>query len=168
MKSMVVCDSTYGNTAKVGEAVASALDEYGDVSQYTITEAPNDWNKFDLAVIGSPTQGGTYTKQMKQYLSGLKKLVGPRVAVFDTRFSKTEHGFWLKMMMNIIGFAAPKLARAIKNKGGAIAGKPEGFMVRDTKGPLHDGELERAKAWISDIVENGLEEHKPKEEQSPQ
>jgi hypothetical protein len=69
------------------------------------------------------------------------------VAVFDTRFAKNAHGIGLRLLMNTIGFAAEKMARALQQKGGRPLVEPAGFIVKDKEGPLKKGELERAVAW---------------------
>ena len=58
------------------------------------------------------------------------------VATFDTRISAKWVG--------IFGYAAAKIARNLKKKGGNLILNPEPFYVNGTEGPLKDGELERA------------------------
>ena len=70
---------------------------------------------------------------------------GKRVAAFDTRISQKWVG--------IFGYAAGKIARNLKKKGGNLIALPEGFFVEGTQGPLKEGELERAAGWASALVE---------------
>jgi hypothetical protein len=70
-----------------------------------------------------------------------------RVAAFDTRVAVPERGFALRLLMKVVGYAAPRIAKGLQAKGGHLAAAPEGFIVQDTKGPLKDGELQRAEAW---------------------
>jgi hypothetical protein len=37
-------------------------------------------------------------------------------------------------------------------KGGNLLVEPEGFFVEKTKGPLKEGELERAASWAEDVL----------------
>jgi flavodoxin I len=69
---------------------------------------------------------------------------GASLAAFDTRLS-------MKLVW-IFGYAAKKIAESLKNKGWTIIVPPEGFFVKGKKGPLKDGELERAAGWAKEIV----------------
>ena len=73
-------------------------------------------------------------------------VTGKKVALFDTRL-KTK-------LVTIFGYAAPKLAEIFRGKGAELAAKPEGFLVKATKGPLVEGELERAAAWAKTLNSN--------------
>jgi flavodoxin I len=142
MKAVVVYDSTYGNTEKVaqaiGEAIAAEVRRVGQVN-------PADLKGFDLVIIGSPTMGGRPTEAIQ----GLLKAVGPgfkgaNVAAFDTRLTSK----WVR----IFNYAAPRIAGSLKANGAVVLGSPEGFFVTGTKGPLKEGELERAAGWAKEIV----------------
>jgi flavodoxin I len=142
MKALVVYDSTYGNTAKIaqaiGEAIGSQVLRVGEVN-------PADLKGFDLLIVGSPTHGGWFTPEIKSRLNASPALEGVNVAVFDTRVAS-------KVGALLFGYAAPRLARSLQGKGGNLLGPPEGFFVLGTEGPLKDGELERAADWAKDVV----------------
>jgi hypothetical protein len=71
-----------------------------------------------------------------------------KVATFDTRLS------W-GILQRWGGFAAPKMAATLKEKGWTFAAEPEGFVVKGLKkGPLKQGEADRASAWAKEIVES--------------
>jgi flavodoxin I len=53
----------------------------------------------------------------------------------------------------VFGYAAGRIARNLKGKGGTLVASPEGFFVTGTKGPLREGELERAAGWAKGILE---------------
>jgi hypothetical protein len=69
-----------------------------------------------------------------------------RVAAFDTRL-KT-------VLVKIFGYAAPRIAATLKDKGGKLVAPGEGFLVKSAKGPVLDGEIERAAAWAKGIAES--------------
>jgi hypothetical protein len=71
-------------------------------------------------------------------------LGGVRVAGFDTRMTTK--------LITMFGTAAPKIAKALEEKGGTLVGKPEGFYVTGGEGPLKDGEMERAAGWAHGLV----------------
>lgn len=150
MRTVVLYDSAYGNTEAVAQTIAKALRAYGRSKALLITNASaGDLREAELVIVGSPTQGGRPTTGVQDFIKQLnpRALYGIRTAAFDTRFAKREQGRGLRLLMGVIGFAAPKIASLLKSKGGVIVGEPQGFIVGDTEGPLRQGELERAAAW---------------------
>jgi flavodoxin len=145
MKALLVFDSVQGNTEKVSRAIAAALAP-AEVKMLRPGEAgSSDFKSIDLLIAGSPTMGGRPTLPMQAFLSGIPSdaLKGIDVVAFDTRL-KT---WWVK----IFGYAAGRIADVLKIKGGRLAAPPQGFFVLGSKGPLKEGELERAGAWIKRI-----------------
>jgi hypothetical protein len=61
------------------------------------------------------------------------------VLVFDTR---------MRMIKLLTGSAAEGAARTLKNLGAELLLPPESFFVKAMEGPLDDGEVERAAAWV--------------------
>ena len=140
MKAVVVYDSLYGNTEKIARAIGGAVGDdakvvrAGDVSL-------SELESVDLLVVGSPTQGGRPTTATQELLKKVSESAvrGVNVAAFDTRVTAR----WAA----IFGYAAGRIAKSLKRKGGTLVVPPEGFFVEGTEGPLKDGELERAGAW---------------------
>ncbi|MDD5289217.1 MAG: flavodoxin family protein [Dehalococcoidales bacterium] len=146
MKALVVYDSAYGNTEKIARAIGSAIT--GDVKTLRAGEVnPSDWALLDLLVVGSPTQGGKATQPVHDFLNKLPEsaVKGKNVAVFDTRMTAK----WV----SIFGYAAGKIADSLKKKGGNLILPPEGFYVTGGKGPLKEGEPERAASWAKKLAE---------------
>jgi flavodoxin I len=138
VKTLVVYDSLYGNTAQLAEAIGAAA---GELRVLRVGEAkPSELSSFDLVVIGAPTQGGRATDAMRAFLERVPALDGTRVAVFDTRLRAK----WVK----VFGYAADRIAEKVKLLGADLIAEPEGFIVKGKKGPLAEGELERAAAWV--------------------
>jgi len=54
----------------------------------------------------------------------------------------------------VFGNAAGRIARNLEKKGGTLISSPEGFFVTATKGPLKEGELERAAGWAKGMLES--------------
>ncbi len=115
---------------------------------------PADLEGLDLLVVGSPTQGGRPLPSVTKLLrsAGPDVLRSARVAAFDTRLAIGERGFGLRLLMKTIGYAAPKIAKALEAKGGRLTVPPEGFLVEGKEGPLKPGELERAAAWAAAVL----------------
>lgn len=151
MKNLIVYDSQHGNTEKVALAITKSLPTTKAVK---ISEVNlSDLEKLDLLIVGSPTQGGRPTKDVQRFINQLPpgKLGGIKVAAFDTRFLEKDLNFALRLLVKTIGYAAPKIAKTLVNKGGELIVPPQGFIVEDTKGPLAPGELERASEWVKNI-----------------
>jgi flavodoxin len=145
MKTLVVYDTLYGNTEKIARAIAGAVK--GEVKVLRASEAsPADLAGVGLLFAGSPTQGGQATKAMRAFLEKVPAdaLKGVRSAAFDTRL-KTK-------LVKLFGYAAGRIDKALKDKGAKPAG-PGRFLVSGTRGPLADGEEERAAAWAKGIAE---------------
>lgn len=144
MKTIVVYDSVYGNTKTIAEAIAGALP--GEVRLQAASGAgTSGLEAGDLLVVGAPTQGGRPTEAAKGFLDRLSALAGVRVASFDTRLTAK----WVR----IFGYAALKIAAALKEKGGTPVGSPGAFLVQGKEGPLVEGEVERAAAWAREIAD---------------
>jgi flavodoxin len=140
MKTLVIYDSQYGNTEQIAKAIGGGIG--GEVKVVKVGEANVDeLATYDLIAIGSPTQGGRYTMAMKAFLEKIPEgvLKNKSVAAFDTRVKST----WVKLF----GFAAGKIADELKKKDANLIVTAEPFYVKSTKGPLLEGELERAAAW---------------------
>ena len=143
MKSLVVFDSAYGNTEKIAQAIAGAID--GNVLRAKDTAA-QELEPLELLIVGAPTYGGQPTPAMKEFLNKLPKsaVEGLCVAAFDTRITQKWVG--------IFGYAAGKIARKLQKLGGKLVVNPEGFFVTGTEGPLKEGEAERAADWAKEVL----------------
>ncbi len=152
MKALVVYDSAYGNTQRVAEAIAATL---AVEATHSRAAAAGELEGIDLLVAGSPTQGGRPTKVFQEYLRTIPngRLDGVAVAAFDTRIPAADSGLPLRLLMNLIGYAAPRIAADLKRKGGRQVIAPEGFVVEGKEGPLREGELERARGWAKQLQE---------------
>ncbi len=157
MKAMVAYDSMFGNTRKIAEAIGEALGPQEDVEIVQVGEVkPEQLAGLTLLIVGSPTQRFSPTGATTRFLKGIPKngLEGVKVAAFDTRFpeSQIERIRILAFFVRIFGYAAKPIADRLEGRGGELAVPPEGFYVSDTKGPLLDGELERAADWAKQII----------------
>ncbi len=145
MKTLVVYDSVYGNTQKIAEAIGGATG--GDAKVVKADQIdPTRLDPVDLLVVGSPTQGGRPTRPVQDFLAGLPEAAirGLKVASFDTRYS----GRFVK----VFGFAADRIAGNLTSKGGNLVLPPMAFLISSKKGPLKEGELERAASLARELV----------------
>ena len=148
-KALVVYDSVHGNTEQIAHAIGAAAgaaigDDVPVLRPADVDAAVLD--AADLLIVGSPTHGGRPTAPVQALLDGLSvsAIEDKRFAAFDTRVPVV----WSK----IFGYAAPRMARALKKRGGTVLGEPAGFGVKGTEGPLVENELERAGDWAREIL----------------
>jgi flavodoxin len=140
MKTLILYDSLYGNTKIIAKAIGEAIS--GQVALINVIGVDiSEIDAYDFLLIGGPTHGGGISENVQALLEKIPPaaLEGKPVAAFDTRMSN-------KLIL-LFGCAAPKIAATLKQKGGELVAEPEGFFVSAGKGPLKEGEIERAAAW---------------------
>ena len=154
MRTLVVVESSFGNSRAVAEAVAEGL---GGCPVVDVGAAdPGVVADLDLLVVGGPThafgmsrertrteavaQGATGGKGdgIREWLARLEPPADLTVATFDTRIDRARH---------LPGSAARGAAHLLRRRGALRVEKPVSFYVTDVAGPLVDGEPARARAW---------------------
>ena len=157
MRSLVVYESWFGNTQRVAEKIARVLEAEGEVELVSVDDPRPSLQDVDLLVVGGPTHvHGLSSKRSREgaldqgghgevgigvrgFIDALPNgAQGPRVAAFDTRADKP---------VLLVGSAARGMARRLREHGYALAAEPKSFFVDGTRGPLEEGELERAAQW---------------------
>jgi flavodoxin I len=149
MKALIVYDSVYGNTEKIARAIAEAITPSNEVKVVGAGEAnPSELASIDLLIVGSPTHAGRPTPAIQDFLNKVPKLSlqGINVAAFDTRIPTK--------LVRLFGYAAGRIANNLKKKSGTLIASPVGFFVTGSKGPLKEGELERAAGWAKGFLES--------------
>lgn len=157
MRTLIIYDSQYGNTEKIAQTIGNTLHQQGEVDFCKVGDAKLELLKgIDLLVVGSPTQQFRATEAMRLFLKSMPKdtLKGMRVASFDTRLTQAfiDKHPPLPFFERIFGYAAERIAKALKEKGGRLVVPGEGFYVDDTEGPLVEGEVERAEQWATKLI----------------
>lgn len=161
MKSIVVYESHWGNTAAVARAIAEGIGPEAralstdEATGAAIADA-------DLIVAGAPLLGFSLPTEsmlkniagsaatnsvapdvshpsLRSWLDGLPNGSG-RAAAFETRI------WWSP------GSAAKAILGKLDSHGYVPAGPAQRFVVQGKYGPLRDGELERAKAWGAELA----------------
>jgi flavodoxin len=151
MRTLIIYDSVFGNTAQVAQAMAVAVPAVAlPVSQVTLDQL----HGLEVLIVGSPTRSFRPTPAISKFLKSLphNQLAGISVAAFDTRiWLETIDSAVFRFLVDKGGYAANTMASALKKKGGTLVVPPEGFLVTGEEGPLKDGELERAAAWVRNM-----------------
>jgi flavodoxin len=157
MKILIVYDSFFGNTEQIAQAMAAALEAPEEVTLLKVDAVqPQHLEGLAYLIVGSPTRGFRPSPATTSLLKSIprKKLEGVRVAAFDTRvpIQDIKRPAILDFLVKIFGYAADPIGKKLQQKGGKVVVPAEGFYVMDTEGPLKDGELERATAWIRKVT----------------
>lgn len=142
MKALIVYDSMYGNTEQIAKAIVEGLGKSAESRIVKAADAkPEDVSGINLLIIGSPTQGAKMTVPVQDFLNKLSSdnLKNVKTAAFDTRMTNK--------IIGLFGFAAPKIAKSLEEKGTGTVVPAEGFWVKGGKGPLKENEIARASKW---------------------
>ncbi len=158
MKTLIIYDSTYGNTKQLALRMAETLRAYGPVQAIPVTAIDQlDHPQWDILLLGGPTQIHRISPPLGVLLSILPRraLHGRCAAVFDTRYRKPR---WLT------GSAARQIAAKLRRAGATLLQPPESFFVEAAKGPLLEGELARAAEWASSLQRAFEEQQRAKQQ----
>ena len=147
MRSLVVYYSLFGNTQRIAEAIAERLESEGAVRVVRADQlTSSDLDGVDLMVLGSPTHRMNVPETVRPILEAL-----PKGALQDASFAAFDTSYKMSLLLSRFT-AVPKLARRLRKLGGRPLVSPETFHVLGREGPLYDGEIERARAWVEAIV----------------
>jgi len=160
MNSIIVYDTSYGNTKKIAETIAETLKESGmEVILFKVNEVKKLSAKdYNLLVLGSPTKFGTMTFAMKWFLGKVKseEWMNKPFAAFDT---ENPENIEQSQLQNKEWSAAEKIAEKLKEKKMNQLAPVLKALVLGQKGPLVEGEINRARDYASELA-NKLKETK--------
>ena len=169
MTALVVYESVYGNTRAIADAIRDVLGASGhDAIAVAVADAPAAPDA-DLLIVGGPTHmhglttslsrhmavkaaeedghhdvepGAGAEQGLRQWLRSLPDRDGATAAAFDTRGDAKAA---------LTGSAARGIARRLRRHGYTVVDS-ESYLVDDAEGPLHQGELDRARAWATTLA----------------
>ncbi len=180
MRVLVVVESMFGNTYRVGASVVEGLrDVHPSVTAHVVRVTDVravDVAEADLLVVGAPThsRGVPSQRTQHQYVSeadlaaGVTRIgtpIDPSAAQMRVRDwlgtlppveADRAAAFDTRMARPFAGGAAPRLARRLARLGYTLTGEPTGFFVAGMEGPLRPGELDRAKGWGYELLSSLL------------
>ncbi len=152
MKTLIVYDSFFGNTEKIAQVLAESLgSEIVKVQAFS----PTQLDGVELLIVGSPTRAFNPSPDIKAFLKNMpaEALKNVNATAFDTRYAMEDiEPKLLLMLVRLFGYAAKTMEKLLKKKGAQVIVQPEWFAVKDSEGPLKDGELERAAEWAKRIL----------------
>ena len=160
-RALVVFESVFGDGKRIAMAIAEGLATRLPVDVASARDAPAQVpGDVRMLVVGGPNHAFSMPRESTR--EGAVKEHGAEIP--DTRFGLHE---WLDMVQvpRAISAAAydtrmdhPKLVttldhaakteeKLLRSLGATLAAPAEHFFVTDTKGPLVDGEEDRARRW---------------------
>jgi flavodoxin len=139
MKILVTYATRHGNTRRIAETVARALEARGEVHLLPVEELTTIEAGTDLLVVGGPTEAHGVTPPVVAFFDRLAPgtLRGIPAAAFDTRLN------WPRLLS---GSAAAGIAERLRREGARLM-EPEGSFLVSRKPELETGEVEKASAW---------------------
>ena len=146
MRVLIVYGSQFGTTEHLAREMATSVSALHDVEVAGAHEAETlSGRGIDLLVVGAPTQFRGHRLLVRRFLKHLEEhgFEGCAAAAFDTR----AHGD-----RGRTGSAAESIARLLSEAGCNILAPAESFTVAGVRGPLDDGETERARTWLGGLV----------------
>ncbi len=154
MKGIVVYDTSYGNTKKIAETISDTLKESGiEVDLFHVKDVKKLSGKdYDFLVLGSPTKFGTMSFTVKGFLGKVKReeWANKPFAAFDTELPEN--------IEKKEGSAAEKIAEKLKEKKMNQLLPALKALVLGWKGPLVEGEIDKAKDYAKQLASKLKEE----------
>jgi flavodoxin len=156
MKGLVLFRSHYGNTKQVAEAIAAQINALGHESAVQdLRRKLPDLGGVDFIFIGAPTRMARVTRKAKRVLKRLRKrgFIEKPIAIFDTygpiptNPEELEKGRkWL------YPGAAGIMQKTAKGLDLNVYGDTLRCEVAGMKGPLKEGELEKAAVFVGAFI----------------
>jgi hypothetical protein len=159
---LVVYESMFGDNRQVAQAIAAGLREQGVAAEAVEVGVAPDVIADDVRLVigGCPNHAWTMPRPstretaalatdeplvsrgrgMREWLKQVRLPAAVWVAAFDTRSSGAAP-------VVAMDHASTAIEKRLVKGGGRLLGTAKGFTVIDMKGPLVDGELQRAQAW---------------------
>ena len=152
MKGIVIYDTSYGNTRKIGETIAETLKESGmEVDLFYVKDVNKlNGSDYDFLILGSPTKFGTMSFTVKRFLGKVKseEWMNKPFAAFDTENPENVEQSRVK---NKEWSAAEKIAEKLKEKKMNQLLPVLKALVIGQRGPLVDGEINRTMDYVREL-----------------
>jgi menaquinone-dependent protoporphyrinogen IX oxidase len=159
MKGIVIYDTSHGNTKKIAETIAETLKASEiEVDLFDVKEAKKlITNDYNFLVLGSPTKFGTMSFAIKFFLGKVKseEWINKPFAAFDTENPENVEKARIE---NKEWSAAEKIATKLKEKKMKQMLPVLKALVLGLKGPLVEGEIDRAKGYAAELATKLKEE----------
>ena len=148
MKGIVIFDTSHGNTRTIAETISETLKKSGiEVDVFYVKDVKKlSARDYDFLVLGSPTKFGTMSFTVKGFLGKLKReeWMNKPFVTFDTENPEN--------IERKEGSAAEKIAEKLREKQMNQLLPVLKTVVLGMKGPLQEGEIERAKEYAGRLA----------------
>jgi menaquinone-dependent protoporphyrinogen IX oxidase len=144
MKGLVAYHTKFGNCRKIAENIARGFEEAGLEVELTSSDARKVGSEFDFLAVGSGTRMGRMTGGIRRFIAReIKKNVwsGKPFLAFGTGVKPEGSGSRFDDW-SVRG--AQRIHETLEARGLKPVASAAKFYVEDTKGPLGEGEEERA------------------------
>jgi flavodoxin len=159
VKGIVIYDTSHGNTEKIAETISDAIKASEiEVDLFHVKELKKlSSNDYNFMVLGSPTKFGTMSFAVKFFLGKVKseEWINKPFAAFDT---ENPENVEQSRLQNKEWSAAEKIALKLKEKKMMQLLPVHKALVLGQKGPLVEGEIDRAKNFAEEIATKLKEE----------
>jgi hypothetical protein len=160
-RALVIYESVFGDARRVALAIAEGLATRLPVDVVAAHEAPSQVPRdVRMLVVGGPNHAFGMPRQatregavrdsgaeipdtrfgLHEWLDHASVPRGLSAAAFDTRMDRPS-------LLTRLDHAAKTEEKLLRGLGVTLAAPAEHFFVGDTKGPLLDGEEDRARRW---------------------
>jgi len=159
MKGIIIYDTSFGNTKEIAKTIQETLKESGLESDlFKVNEVKKlNAKEYDFFVLGSPTKFGTMSFAIKFFLGKVKseEWTDKPFAAFDT---ENPENVEQSRIQNKEWSAAEKIALKLKEKNMRQLLPVLKALVLGQKGPLVEGEIDRAKIYSRELATKLKEE----------
>lgn len=153
MKGIVIYDTTYGNTQKIAKIITETLKESGlDADLFHVKDVKDlNGKDYDFLVMGSPTKMGTMSFAVRFFFGKVKneEWMNKPFATFDTENPENAEKALIEKKE---WSAAEKIAERLRDKQMNQLLPVLKAFVLGQKGPLVEGEIERAKDYAKELA----------------
>lgn len=160
MRSLILFDSVFGNTERLARHLGKILEEKGESIVVKLPDySPDMLRGKELLLLGSPTRAFKPTPAMTTLIRRLpvSTLKSLKIGTFDTRIAMEDIPVrFIRYFQKRSGGAASVMARQLARRGVTLISEPKGFCVKESEGPLKDGELDKAAAWALTLINKTL------------
>ncbi len=160
-RAVVVYESVFGDAKQIALAVAEGLATRLPVDVVSAREAPTQVPAdVRMLVVGGPNHAFSMPREstregavedhgaeipdtrfgLHEWLDAVQLPRAISAAAFDTRMARPT-------LITKLDHAAKAEEKLLRRLGATLAAPAEHFFVTDTKGPLVDGEADRARRW---------------------
>lgn len=155
---LLIYDSVFGNTLKIANEIVAQLrlEKKEPLLRHVKEVTPEDIEKADLILFGSPTRAFRPTEPMISLLKQIgKTLAGKKVTCFDTRIDTASvNSKFLLQMVRWFGYANDYFVKQFKRYGALLLQEPASFFVKDSAGPLVETALSQAIEFAERIIKS--------------